>query len=171
MNKIDSIISNIIGKTRQSQRQSFSFPQRDIISRNGYIKNGFAYLYHGTDAKNLESIKRHGLIKQPSAWGKEEGVFLAPNKLTAQQYANKTPTGVILKVKVPLNELAHINREDILDNKHPLKQILVKSSIPGSNISVVKTTNGNNIYDKWLEENRKLGLHNIAQKTRRRPDI
>ena len=131
------------------------------------------YLYHATDRKNLESIKKYGLLINPPehAFAEEIGVealknkiFLALNADAAEAYAecaDECPDDIVV-LKVKLDSLNDNNFDYDWNNRceyrDEINSCVYKSNIPGD---LLQECNPANEPDQQFDDFERTELYNI----------
>lgn len=131
------------------------------------------YLYHATDRKNLESIKKNGLLINPPehAFAEEIGVealknkiFLALNADAAEAYAecaDEYPDDIVV-LKVKLDSLNDNNFDYDWNNRceyrNDINSCVYKADIPGN---LLQECNPANEPDQQFDDFERTELYNI----------
>jgi len=132
-------------------------------TKQGYIHNGQAVLYHGTTKDNAKRIVKAGLKAQENMFG-EPAVFLTPSFQhavyhgTKKKYVDPNVKPAVLEVSVPKEETG-LTDEQIRDEEHPLREVRIYRNVPAKNIKLsrkqIKTAWGDsdkdgipNVFDK-----------------------
>ena len=131
------------------------------------------YLYHATDRKNLESIKKNGLLINPPehAFAEEIGlealknkIFLALNADAAEAYAecaDECPDDIVV-LKVKLDSLNDNNFGYDWNNKceyrNDINSCIYKADIPGN---LLQECNPANEPDQRFDDFERTELYNI----------